>query len=205
MKVAVKVCGITRRRDALLAAELGASAVGFVFWPRSPRYVEPPAAAAIARLLPPAVAPVGVFVDPTRDFVRSVAARVGLAAAQLHGDEPPTLFRGLPCRIIKAVPVEGEATPKRVAALPESVTVLLDAPDPVLKGGTGRTVDWTVASRVAARRRVFLAGGLRPENVREALRRVRPHGIDVSSGVEAGVGRKDAERLRAFFDAVRRP
>ena len=106
----VKVCGITRRDDALLAADLGASAIGFVFWPRSPRYVEPETAAAIARELPADVAPVGVFVDPTVGDVRRIAAQVGLAAVQLHGDEPATLCDGLPYRVLKAVPVAGEAT-----------------------------------------------------------------------------------------------
>lgn len=200
----VKVCGITRRDDALLAADLGASAVGFVFWPRSPRYVEPEAAAAISRELPADVAPIGVFVDAPVDDVRRIAAEVGLAAVQLHGDEPPTLCDGLPYRVLKAVPVAGAATHDAADRVPSRVTVLLDARDPIRKGGTGRTVDWSVAAGVAARRRIFLAGGLRSENVGEALRVVRPYGIDVSSGVEAEPGRKDAGRLRGFFEEVAR-
>lgn len=200
----VKVCGITRREDALLAADLGASAVGFVFWPHSPRYVEPEAAAEIARALPADVAPVGVFVDPAVDDVRRIAARVGLAAVQLHGDEPATLCDGLPYRVLKAVPVAGAATRAAAERVPRRVTVLLDARDPVRRGGTGRTVDWGVAAEVAARRRIFLAGGLGPGNVGEALRTVRPYGVDVSSGVEARPGRKDAGRLRVFFEEVAR-
>ena len=200
----VKVCGITRRDDALLAADLGASAVGFVFWPRSPRYVEPEAAAAISRELPADVAPIGVFVDAPVDDVRRIAAEVGLAAVQLHGDEPPTLCDGLPYRVLKAVPVVGAATHDAADRVPSRVTVLLDARDPIRKGGTGRPVDWSVAAGVAVRRRIFLAGGLRPENVGEALRVVRPYGIDVSSGVEAEPGRKDAGRLRGFFEEVGR-
>ena len=200
----VKVCGITRRDDALLAADLGASAVGFVFWPPSPRYVEPAAAAAIARELPADVAPIGVFVDAPVDDVRRIAAEVGLAAVQLHGDEPPTLCDELPYRVLKAVAVAGAATHAAADQVPSRVTVLLDARDPVRKGGTGRTVDWRVAAEVAVRRRIFLAGGLRPENVGEALRTVRPYGIDVSSGVEAEPGRKDAGRLRDFFEEVAR-
>lgn len=200
----VKVCGITRRDDALLAADLGASAVGFVFWPPSPRYVEPEAAAAISCELPADVAPIGVFVDAPVDDVRRIAAEVGLAAVQLHGDEPPTLCDGLPYRVLKAVPVAGAATHDAAARVPSRVTVLLDARDPIRRGGTGRTVDWSVAAEVAARRRIFLAGGLRPENVGEALRVVRPYGIDVSSGVEAEPGRKDAGRLRGFFEEVAR-
>ena len=200
----VKVCGITRRDDALLAADLGASAIGFVFWPPSPRYVEPVAAAAIARDLPADVAPIGVFVDASVDEIRHIAAEVGLAAVQLHGDEPPTLCDGLPYRVLRAVAVAGEATLDAADRVPAHITVLLDARDPVRKGGTGRTVDWSVAAEVASRRRVFLAGGLRPENVGEALRVVRPYGIDVSSGVEARPGRKDAGRLRDFFEEVAR-
>ena len=200
----VKVCGITRREDALLAADLGASAVGFVFWPHSPRYVEPEAAAEIARALPADVAPVGVFVDPSVDDVRRIAARVGLAAVQLHGDEPATLCDGLPYRVLKAVPVAGAATRAAAARVPRRVTVLLDARDPVRRGGTGRTVDWGVAAEVAAGRRIFLAGGLGPGNVGEALRTVRPYGVDVSSGVETRPGRKDAGRLRVFFEEVAR-
>ena len=200
----VKVCGITRRDDALLAADLGASAIGFVFWRRSPRYVDPETAAAIARELPADVAPVGVFVDPTVGEVRLIAAQVGLAAVQLHGDEPATLCDGLPYRVLKAVPVAGEATCAAAERVPARITVLLDARDPLRKGGTGRTVDWGVAADVAARRRIFLAGGLCPENVGEALRTVRPYGIDVSSGVEAQPGRKDGGRLRDFFEEVAR-
>lgn len=200
----VKVCGITRREDALLAADLGASAVGFVFWPHSPRYVEPEAAAEIARALPADVAPVGVFVDAPLDDVRRIAARVGLAAVQLHGDEPATLCDGLPYRVLKAVPVAGAATCAAAERVPRRITVLLDARDPVRRGGTGRTVDWGVAAEVAAGRRIFLAGGLDPGNVGEALRTVRPYGVDVSSGVETRPGRKDAGRLRVFFEEVAR-
>ncbi len=203
--VNVKVCGITRAADAELAADLGAAAVGFIFWPRSPRYIEPPAAAAIVRTLAGGVAPVGVFVNPTRDEVREVAATVGLATVQLHGDEPATLCAGLPYDVWKAVPVDSDpkGTCARVDQVPEDVTVLLDASDHTRRGGTGRTIDWTVAATVASNRRIMLAGGLAPENVGAALEMVRPFGVDVSSGVEESPGRKNPDRLRAFFDAVR--
>ena len=200
--VKIKVCGITRHGDAMLAADLGASAIGFVFWPDSPRYVEPGAAAEIASRLPADVAPVGVFVDASTDEVRRIAATVGLAAVQLHGSESAEVYRGLPYRVIKAVSVRGAATAAAVDAVPDEMTVLLDAHDPVRKGGTGQTVDWSVAATIAARRRLFLAGGLRRDNVREAVRVVRPYGIDVSSGVESDPGHKDARRLRAFFEEV---
>lgn len=203
--VHVKVCGITRADDAALAAELGASAVGFIFWPQSPRYIEPSAAAAIARSLPAHVAPVGVFVNPTRDEVREIAAAVGLAAVQLHGDEPAALCEGLPYEIWKAVPVDSDRdrTRARVDQVPEQVTVLLDASDRTRRGGTGQTIDWAIAATIAADRRVMLAGGLAPENVGAALGVVQPYGLDVSSGVEESPGRKDPGRMRAFFDAVR--
>jgi len=205
MMVNVKVCGITRAGDAALAAELGASAVGFIFWPRSPRYIEPAAAARIARSLPGNVAPVGVFVNPTREEVREVAGTVGLSAVQLHGDEPATLCEGLPYDVWKAVAVDSnrDATCARVDRVPEEVTVLLDASDKTRRGGTGQTIDWGIAATIAAARRTVLAGGLAPENAGAALRLVRPYGLDVSSGVEASPGRKDPDRLRAFFDAVR--
>ena len=203
--VNVKVCGITRAEDAALAAELGATAIGFIFWPESPRYLEPAAAAAIVRTLPARVAPVGVFVNPTRDKVGQIAATVGLAVVQLHGDEPATLCDGLPYDVWKAVPVDADRgqTRSRVDQVPNRVTVLLDASDPGRRGGTGKTIDWTIAAAIAADRRIVLAGGLTPDNVGDALRDVRPFGLDVSSGVEASPGRKDPERLRAFFDAVR--
>ena len=205
MMMNVKVCGITQAGDAALAARLGASAVGFIFWPRSPRYIEPEVAAGIVRSLPGNVVPVGVFVNPTREEVQNVAGTVGLAGVQLHGDEPATLCDGLPYDVWKAVAVDSncDVTRARVNAVPDEVTVLLDASDRTRRGGTGRTIDWEIAASIAAERRTMLAGGLAPDNVGAALRRVRPHGLDVSSGVEASPGRKDPDRLRAFFDAVR--
>ena len=203
--VKVKVCGITRVDDALLASDLGASAVGFVFWPRSPRCLDPAEARTIAARLPGDVAPVGVFVDPSAAEVRQVVAEVGLAAVQLHGDEPAAFCRELPYRVIKAVGVDGAAaTRSAAAAVPEEATVLLDARDPERRGGTGRVVDWEIAAGVAAERRVFLAGGLGPANARAAIRAVRPYGLDVSSGLESAPGRKDPALLRAFFDEVAR-
>ena len=200
--VKVKICGITRAQDAMLASDLGASAIGFVFWARSPRYVDPVEARAIAAQLPADVAPIGVFVDPPVDEVRRVVAHVGLAAVQLHGAEAPAVYGEWPYRVIKAIGVRGAATVDLVRAVPDNVTVLLDAPDDERRGGTGRIVDWSVARVIAARRRTFLAGGLGPTNVAEAIRVVSPYGLDVSSGVEAEPGRKDPARLRDLFDEV---
>jgi len=201
--IRVKICGITRPEDAETAAALGADAVGFVFWPRSPRFIDPGRARVIARALPPMVTAVGVFADQPPEEVGRVAAAVGLGAVQLHGQERISDYAGLTCRVIKAVPMGPGRSPDAALALPAHVTVLLDAHDPVRLGGTGTTIDWTVAATVARARRVILSGGLRPANVRDAIATVAPYAVDVSSGVEASPGRKDPERLRALFDAIR--
>jgi phosphoribosylanthranilate isomerase len=195
----VKICGITRLEDAETAAGAGASAVGFVFWPESPRYVDPFRARAIAARLPPFVTPVGVFVNQTADHILAVASLVRLGAVQLHGDETPAAAAALPLPVIKAVRIGDVDT----AAWPTRTTLLLDAHDPARRGGTGRTIDWDAAATVAAERRVLLAGGLTPDNLSEAVTRVRPFGIDVSSGVERAPGIKDPERIRALFASVR--
>ena len=192
----VKVCGITRLEDAAAAVDAGAGAIGFVFWPDSPRFVDPYRARAIAATLPPFVTAVGLFVNQTLSHVNAVAALVRLGAVQLHGDETPAFAAGVAAPVIRALPV-GAA-----AAWPDGTTLLLDAHDPVKRGGTGRTIDWTAAADLAARRRVLLAGGLTPDNVADAIARVRPFGIDVSSGVERAPGIKDHQRLRALFEAV---
>ncbi len=197
----VKICGITRAEDAQLAAALGAWAVGFVFWPDSPRAIDIDTARTIARDLPPLVASVGVFVNEAPGVVNEVARVVGLSAVQLHGDETPDVLTDLEPRVIKAVTVDDE---EAAARWPGRVTLLVDAHDPERRGGTGRTVDWTRAARIARARPIVLAGGLRPENIEEALRVVAPAAIDVSSGVESAPGIKDASRLRALFEAVGR-
>jgi phosphoribosylanthranilate isomerase len=200
----VKVCGITRAEDAQLAAALGAAAIGFVFWPSSPRCVTPEAARAIVAELPPFVVPVGVFVDqPVREILDAVAG-AGLGAVQLHGREPSATCDRVGPRVIKSVSVRDGRPTLDIDAYPGAVTILLDAHDPVRRGGTGRTVDWGVAARVAASRRTILSGGLTASNVAEAIARVRPHAIDVSSGVEDAPGRKNAGKLTAFFAAVER-
>jgi phosphoribosylanthranilate isomerase len=203
MLTQVKVCGIRRAEDAELAVALGASAIGFVFWPESPRHVDPQRARTIAAALPGNVLAVGVFVDQEAAAVIEIAGTVRLDAIQLHGNEHVEEYAGIPQRIIKAVPVGENADASIIDRLPESVTVLLDAHDPVRRGGTGRTIDWTVAAAIAQRRDTILSGGLNPSNVVEAIARVRPQMIDVSSGVEAAPGRKDHVKLRDFFSAVR--
>ena len=208
--VKVKVCGLTRVPDAQLASDLGASAVGFVFWRGSPRYVDRAAARAIVKELRPDVAPIGIFVDPSIEEVDETVSQVGLRGVQLHGDESVAFceeLRGLASMrggidLIKAVALRGAESAEAAAALPSFVTVLLDAHDSTRKGGTGRTVEWSVAATVARRRRVFLAGGLTPTNVAAAVEAVCPYGLDVSSGVETAPGVKDAGLMRQFFERL---
>jgi phosphoribosylanthranilate isomerase len=198
----VKICGITRVEDAMLAVELGASALGFVFWPESPRYIPPSRAAEIVAALPPRIASIGVFVDQSRNFVWNAAEQVGLTALQLHGSETAAFAGGLPRPVIKAVPVTDDFSLETVMDIPKAITVLLDAHDPVKRGGTGVTIDWDVAAAVAWRRPVFLSGGLNAGNIREAIARVNPHAVDISSGVESAPGVKDPVKLRALFTAI---
>jgi phosphoribosylanthranilate isomerase len=197
--VLVKICGITRADDADAAVALGAQAIGFVFWPDSPRRVDPALAGKIAARLPASVMKVGVFVNQSAQHVNDVAKTAGLSAVQLHGDETPSDAAEIALPVIKALTLDAAT----LDVWPADTMVLLDAHDPVRRGGTGRTIDWTAAARVASSRRTILAGGLTPENVADAVARVRPFGIDVSSGVEASPGVKDHERMRALFEAMR--
>ena len=199
----VKICGITREEDALVAAELGASALGLVFWPGSPRCVDPDAARAIIRALPEEVVAVGVFVDQPAEQVEAISREVGLRVVQLHGSETADYCAGLTLPVIKAFPAGANFCPVTIARWPASVMVLVDADDPDKKGGTGVAANWKAAAAVGSARRIILAGGLTPDTVADAIRFVRPFGIDVSSGVESRPGVKDPERLRRFFDAAR--
>lgn len=194
----VKICGITRAEDADAAAALGAQAIGFVFWPASPRFIEPKRAREIACRLPASVMSVGVFVDQTAEHVNRVVNLVGLKTVQLHGDETPQFAAALAIPAIKALTLDAPFD-----VWPLDTMILLDAHDPQRRGGTGRTIDWSAAAEVASRRRTILAGGLTPENVAEAVARVRPFGVDVSSGIESAPGVKDHQRLRALLEAVR--
>ena len=200
-KLFVKICGITRAQDAELAAALGARALGFVFWPASPRAVTVETAKAIARRIPPNVMKVGVFVNEDIARVREIVDDVGLDFAQLHGDESPEYCQQLGKKVIKAVGMQanGETT---LGTFSSDVLLLVDAHDPASRGGTGRTVDWDAARAIAAERPTILAGGLNAANVRLAIRSVRPYGVDVSSGVESAPGIKDPAKLRSFFEVL---
>jgi phosphoribosylanthranilate isomerase len=199
----VKICGITRQQDAEAAVEAGANALGFVFWPESPRFIDPYRARSIIGTLPPFVTPVGLFVNQPAGYVNGVAGLARLGAVQLHGDESPDAAALISRPIVKAIGFTGsrgeDAACDRWAS---HVIVLLDAHDPARRGGTGRVVDWAAAARIAARRRTMLAGGLTADNIAEAIARVQPFGVDVSSGVEESPGIKDRARLRALFERI---
>jgi phosphoribosylanthranilate isomerase len=198
----VKICGITRAEDATIAVSLGATAIGYIFWPGSPRRITPAGAAAISAALPEDVWKVGVFVDAPADDIRRAIEEARLTAVQLHGSETPAFAAALTTRVIKALALEQVDQPEALADW-HGIPILLDAHDPVWKGGTGRTIDWQRAREIAADRDIILAGGLRPDNVVEAVSRVRPYGIDVSSGVEVSPGVKDHDKLRSLFEVLR--
>ena len=199
----VKICGVTRMEDAALAAQLGATWVGFIFWPGSPRFVEPDAAGAILCKLPPHVTGVGVFVDQSVDEINSIADQVGLGAVQLHGDESVADCDRCRRRVIKGVGLSQERGSTYWKNVPSHATILVDAFDPIRRGGTGRVVDWAIAASIAGERPTILSGGLRAENVGEAVQHVSPYGLDVSSGIESEPGIKDHKLMRMFFQAVR--
>jgi phosphoribosylanthranilate isomerase len=197
----IKVCGITQTVDARYAAEQGATAVGVVFWPESPRYVDPARAAAIVEGLPATVETVGVFVNAAADDIRGVLASTGIRRVQLHGDEPPALARALGVDVLRSV--TAETAEEVYGGWPPGTLFLLDAADRIRRGGTGQTVDWDRAAAVARAHRVVLAGGLTPDNVADAIRRVRPFGVDVSSGVERAPGVKDFDKVARFVARAR--
>ena len=202
MRVRVKICGVTRPEDGLLAAQEGADAVGMVFWRGSPRVVSISRAQAIRAVLPPFVAPVALFVNPSAEEVDSVIGQVRPALLQFHGDEAASFCSGFGLPYVKAVKV-GEAglLAAELGCHPDACGLLLDSHDPVRVGGTGQPFDWSlVPGRLS--RPIIAAGGLTAQNVEEAIRRLRPWAVDVSSGVERSPGVKDAGRLREFMRRV---
>jgi phosphoribosylanthranilate isomerase len=194
--VRVKICGVCRVEDARAAVAAGADFLGLNFHPESPRYLPPEHARTLAEAVP-GVPLVGVFVDAPRERVEAVAALVGLAALQFHGDEPPAYCRGWPWRTIKAIRARPGVVPAEVAAAYATDYVLLDSFVPGTPGGTGRALDPASALGIPPAR-LFLAGGLAPETVAAAVRRVRPYAVDVASGVERRPGEKDHAKLEVF-------
>lgn len=198
--VRVKICGIKKAEDALFAAASGADAVGLVF-AESTRRLDVARAQAICAALPPFVARVGVFVDEDRDTVESIARTCHLSVLQFHGNEDASYCRSFTIPVLKVVRVADRDDLQELSRFPAAAFVF-DTYDPYLAGGTGRVFDWSLLGSLPDVR-VILAGGLSPENVAEAVSRIRPYAVDVSSGVETG-GEKDQKKIAAFIAAARR-
>jgi len=202
--VRIKICGITNLEDALLAADLSADALGFIFYPPSPRSIAPDAARAIIAQLPPFVSTVGVFVDEAADIVKKLAATVGLNWLQLQGKEPPEYCRALDRRVIKVFRVQDEKSLADLAAYQGAAQAfLLDTYKKGQVGGTGETFNWDLALEAKKYGPIILAGGLTAENVAQAISVAQPAAVDVASGVEAAPGKKDPVKLQAFFAAIK--
>ena len=202
--VRVKICGITNLEDALLATALGADALGFIFFAKSPRKVAPETAREIIAQLPPFVASVGVFVDEKAAVVRDLAARVRLDWVQLHGQESPGYCRNLGRKVIKGFRIQDEDSLRQLADYQDAVqALLLDTYKKGQVGGTGEVFDWHLAREAKKFGRIILAGGLTSENVAQAIAIAGPAAVDAASGTEAAPSRKDPTKLRAFFEAVR--
>jgi phosphoribosylanthranilate isomerase len=202
----IKICGITNTEDAGVAVAAGADALGFVMYRKSPRWVEPTVARSIIAGLPPFVFPVGVFVNEEAERVRALMDECGFALAQLHGDESALYCQNLGRPALKALRLKDRGTFLALAEFQGRANVrgvLIDAFSDQAYGGTGQTVDWTLAQEAARLIPIILAGGLTPTNVAEAIAQVRPYGVDVSSGVEQSPGKKDPNKVKAFIQAAR--
>jgi phosphoribosylanthranilate isomerase len=199
----IKICGITREQDLQAAVAAGVDALGFVFYGKSPRNVAPQQAAELLRVLPPFVTSVGLFVDPPAEMVRAVLAQVPLDVLQFHGDETPEFCRQFGRPYLKAIRVRpGVDLVECAARYADAQGLLLDAYVEGVQGGTGESFDWALIPRDLSLP-VILSGGLHPGNVAEAVRAVRPYAVDVSSGVEAAKGIKDAAKVAAFIKEVK--
>jgi phosphoribosylanthranilate isomerase len=203
MSIKVKICGITRPEDVDASVQAGADLLGLVFYEKSPRALTLDAAARVAHLIPPYVLRVGLFVNPEPRQVAEAIARCGLQMLQFHGDETPEFCRQFGMMTMKAFRVEGPETLDRLPDYPTDAW-LLDAHVAGQYGGTGQTFDWSIAAKAAQMGKpVFLAGGLTPDNVAEAVAAVQPYAVDVSGGVEASPGCKDSAKIQAFVSAAR--
>ena len=203
MRLRVKICGITNIADALAAVEAGADALGFMFFAESKRNLSFESAAVIVRELPPFVSKVGVFVNAREEVIRHALETTGIDTLQFHGDEPPDFCARFNLKVIKAFRVRDRTSLDQCLAY-RSHAWLLDSDVPGQAGGTGVAFDWSVAAQAAQlSRMVILAGGLKVETVAEAVRKVRPYAVDVSSGVESEPGRKDPGKVREFIAAAR--
>lgn len=214
--IKVKICGITNLEDALAAAEYGADALGFIFYKKSPRCVDVKTVKKIVNALPPFITTVGVFVNETKDKINKVADEAWLDVIQLHGDEPPAFCNGFERKVIKVFRIQGQGGYSsarmggdkgqedfgfhnyRVSAY------LLDTYQEGIEGGTGRTFNWDIAKKAKKIGRIILAGGLTPDNVAEAVKKVNPYAVDVSSGVEKEHGKKDFKKVKEFIERAKK-
>lgn len=207
MGLIVKVCAITRVEDGLAALQAGADWLGFIRWPKSKRYrmTEEAVAtlAALRRQAPRPFEAVGVYVDPTRELLDEEVPRLGLDRVQLHGDESPDFVKSLPWPVLKALRPRDAHVLRRLAETYAEFPLLVDAFDPEQPGGTGRTWDYAMLQELVAQRAVIVAGGLHPGNVGDIVKRLRPWGVDVASGVESEPGIKDPDLVKRFVEAAR--
>lgn len=198
----IKICGITNLNDAFLALDLGADALGFIFYRNSKRYISPEDASRIISKLPPFVTTVGVFVNQGVQELKSMKRETGFDLFQLHGDEEPDYCRELGNSVIKAIRVKDRISQEDVDSFPVQA-LLFDAYSAADFGGTGRSFNWELLKGIALSKSVILSGGLTSENVAEAIDIVNPYAVDVSSGVEDYPGKKNPVKLKAFIEAVR--
>ena len=198
-QVKVKVCGMTSLKDALVAVEVGADAVGFIFYKKSLRSVTMKTVREIVLELPPFVDTVGVFVDETAEQINKIADYCNLDIIQLHGDESPTFCKKIRRKVIKAFRIKDMQSVKKLSSFQVS-GFLLDTFSENLHGGTGKVFDWNLALPAKKFGPVIMAGGLTPNNVQQAVRQIRPYGVDVCSGVESEPGIKDHKKVRAFLN-----
>jgi phosphoribosylanthranilate isomerase len=201
--IKVKICGITNLEDALAAVDAGVDALGFNFYKKSPRYIDPAKAAEIISQLPPFVVPVGIFVNEREDRIRDIQFTTGIKVLQFHGDERPEFCERFGGRAIKAFQVKDKESLKHMAHYHVSA-LLLDSYKAGMRGGTGVAFDWHLAVVAKTFGRIILAGGLTPENVTEAVKLVQPYGVDVAGGVEKEKGIKDHAMVKKFITEVRR-
>jgi phosphoribosylanthranilate isomerase len=203
MQIKVKICGITNLDDAIAAVDFGADALGFVFFQGSPRFISTDKAAVIIKKLPPFLTTIGVFVNERPGRIEKIISTTGIDVVQLHGDEKPENCN-ISRKTIKAIRVKTLESLDPLIYYKDIVSAfLLDTFSPDISGGTGQIFNWDIAVEAKQFGKIILAGGLTPDNITEAIRRVRPYAVDVSSGVESKKGEKDHEKMKLFIEKAK--